>query len=81
MKIRKKVKRTEHEYMRRMRRAIENGVIDQPMAAFAEIKHDDYCGIWKRKLCDCDPDITFDVVEGETFRLDAEGFLTKMAGD
>lgn len=26
-------------------------------AVHVEIRHDDWCAIWKRKPCDCDPDI------------------------
>ena len=51
-----------HEYMRRIRKAIKKGLLDdRPEVAHTNIKHDDWCAFFKGAECDCNPDIITDL--------------------
>jgi hypothetical protein len=78
-KIRKKVKRTEHEYRKRMLLSIKLGIIDKPMLILADVMHDDPCDFFKGKFCNCDPDIIIDA-DGGTFALQKDGTLERFGG-
>ncbi len=52
----------EHEYEKRLAMAAENGCeVCQPgtnQVWYVRVEHDDGCGIYAGKLCDCDPNIS-----------------------
>jgi hypothetical protein len=66
------------EYLRRMMKALENGVMDEPTAALANVRHDDWCRYWKGGACNCDPYITMRTSEGDYFELTKDGFLKRV---
>jgi hypothetical protein len=64
------------EYARRLAKALERGIIDAGTVANAEIGHDDTCGVFSGRPCDCDPDILISTNRG-IFRIDANGSATQ----
>ena len=42
----------------------------------SNVHHDGDCGIFKKKKCNCDPEITLEV-DGLKFRIDMEGVIEK----
>lgn len=53
-----------HEYIKRLRRSVRLGVIDQGSANQAVITHDVECHINDFGLCNCDPIITIETNSG-----------------
>ncbi len=51
----------QHEYMRRLNLAIEQGIIGGPKGGVTEmtVGHDDGCRIDHNGFCNCNPSITF----------------------
>jgi hypothetical protein len=45
----------DHHYLVKLRRLAEQGVLPRGEAHCAQIAHDDWCGIYRGDLCDCDP--------------------------
>ena len=61
-----------HEYMRRILLGhetldLKDGLYD------VEVKHDDWCGVYKSRLCHCDPEITVRAPNGQLFRILQDG--------
>lgn len=65
-----------HEYMRRISKAVEKGIIDVGAMAHAFVAHDSDCGIYAEKDCDCDPDITIKTQQG-AMMVQNDGTLVK----
>lgn len=62
-----------HEYMRRIEKAIENGIMpSKAVVANALISHDLDCGIFNGKECNCDPNIEV-VINSEVIKIYKDG--------
>lgn len=53
-----------HKYQKRLNAALSKGIIDKGSAAHAFISHDDWCGIYSRTECNCNPDILIHTNKG-----------------
>lgn len=62
------------EYMKRINKALANGVLDTGSLVHAFIAHDANCGIYKGKECHCDPEITIETDKGK-LRVTSDGIL------
>ncbi len=50
----------EHNYMKKIRRMVADGQIPAEAGlSHLSIRHDDWCGIFKGGVCNCDPEITY----------------------
>ena len=65
-----------NEYIKRIEKALKNGLIDKGTVAHAVIAHDLGCGVYSGKDCDCDPDITIETKQW-TFAIQRDGTLVK----
>jgi hypothetical protein len=54
-----------HEYLRRLGLAQKKGILDAGTVAHANVMHDDTCGIYRDRECNCDPDITIETDKGK----------------
>ena len=54
-----------HEYLKRINKALANGVLDAGSVAHAKVAHDNDCGIYKGDECHCDPEITIETDKGK----------------
>ena len=51
----------EHNYVVKIREMEINGQIPRTKGVYhLHIYHDNWCGIYKNKLCDCDPELKFE---------------------
>ena len=49
-----------HNYQKKVKKLIENGNIPEDVSlGEVEIRHDDWCGLLKGGICNCDPDLAF----------------------
>jgi hypothetical protein len=49
-----------HEYQRRINKSLKLGIISRGTVAHANVVHDSWCGIYKGKYCNCNPQITIE---------------------
>lgn len=64
-----------HEYMKRLIRSVEKGIICSEVVAHAFVGHDHDCGFFVGGYCDCDPSITIETQDGTSYVL-ADGTVT-----
>lgn len=69
----------QHEYMRRLLLAVENGMITRQEIADVSAAHDGRCKLDRGGFCDCDPDITFSCERG-LFKIGPAGEVTRVHG-
>jgi hypothetical protein len=55
--IRPVAEQHDHNYLVKLRRLAEEGTLPRGEFHLASIAHDDWCGIYRGDLCDCEPDI------------------------
>ena len=61
-----------HEYLKRIQKARSQGVFGAGEVLDLAVAHDDWCGIYKGRECNCDPRITFKR-GGRRLRIRANG--------
>ena len=53
----------EHNYFRpyieATAKAMKDGLVERGRVTIANISHDEWCGIYRGELCNCDPEISF----------------------
>ena len=54
----------EHNYIVKLKRLEAEGKTPQSGLYYTDIRHDDWCGIFRGRRCNCDPDIGFVKVAG-----------------
>ena len=64
-----------HEYVKRINKALADGLIDHGVLGHLLVRHDSYCGIYRVGLCDCDPTISIETPNGKAQIL-ADGSLS-----
>jgi hypothetical protein len=48
----------QHNYVRKLRYLMATGALPRDVGMqHVRIYHDDWCGVWQEKRCNCDPDI------------------------
>lgn len=71
-----------HEYLRRINKSFDRGIIDKDSAALVEVHHDakgkKRCQIYLGGDCNCDPDIILTTADGQRHRMDREGLLKRV---
>lgn len=45
-------------YKKKVQQAIQAGAFKRGEIYDIDVRHDDWCGVWVGKPCNCDPDIT-----------------------
>lgn len=55
----------EHNYLKKIIQMVQEGKLHKGNLSLAQILHDDWCGIYKRKNCDCDCEIHIKAVTSE----------------
>jgi len=45
----------DHNYLLKLQRLADQGVLPRGEASFATVAHDRWCGVYRGDLCDCDP--------------------------
>jgi hypothetical protein len=59
----------EHNYVKIWDKLVSDGTIQmKPGVAILSFSHDDWCDIYKKKFCNCDPDV---LLNGELLRVGA----------
>jgi hypothetical protein len=46
-----------HNYEKEIERLVAAGTLKRGEVTFIEVAHDDWCGLYKQKPCDCDVDL------------------------
>lgn len=64
-------------YLKRLYKAAEAGLITKGRFAHAKVYHDNWCGSYKGKPCNCDPNITIQTSQG-LVELLSDGRLLKL---
>ncbi len=54
--MRKRAKK--HNYEKKLEKLRKSGVLPKVGLSQINIAHDDWCGIYKSKRCNCDPDVS-----------------------
>lgn len=67
-----------HEYLKRLNKAHESGIIEYGRVTNVEVQHDDWCGVYSGKHCNCDPEIIASMGEGR-YRILANGRAVRIA--
>jgi hypothetical protein len=65
-----------HEYMKRLMRAYQLGIIDKAAMNSVNVGHDDYCGFYHGDECNCDPEITL-ICDDEVFSMNKNGEISR----
>jgi hypothetical protein len=63
-----------HEYLRRLKKALDAGTIQPGDVALASVAHDSWCSIHRGRECNCDPEITLETARGR-IELQSDGTM------
>lgn len=66
-----------HEFAKRISLAVAKGVADKGSVFWADVGHDDWCGIYDGEECNCDPEITIRTRDGKVQIL-ADGTIQRL---